>query len=279
MKKLAIILIACASISASQAKEIPIEVEMHDDDRQLWSSQADLKKPITKETVPINAWAKSPDLKTYAYNLQADSKEQRTNVVKIIDNTGTVLQEIQLSNCDEDSANNPEILSFDYIDKNRLGMTFKNKPPNNHYVIFSTKNGASLGNYLGFNFSWSPNHQKFAYGSWAAHFASDAPSSHFLQINGKNIYPRNTNQASVGEHHFTSNFGWSPNSNFIAFVDQEGKIPNLVICSDKGPVIIRRLPANVPIVKKLMWTDNSRVQLSGAVQQVVFDLHKRDFIK
>jgi hypothetical protein len=277
MKKFALILVACVAISASEAREIPIDVEMRSG--QLWSKQADTQTQITHETAPINVWAKSPDLTTYAYNLQADSKENRANVVKIIDNTGTVLREIPLSICDDDAANNPQILTFDFIDKNRLGITFQNNPPNNHYVLFSTKKGTSLGNYLGFNFTWSPNHQKFAYAAWAPHFASDPPKSNFLQFNGKSIYPRNANQQSVGEHHFTSNFGWSPNSSLIAFVDQEGKIPNLVICSSKGPLIIRRLPANVPIVKKIMWTDNSRVQLSGAAQQVTFDMHKRDFIK
>jgi hypothetical protein len=277
MKKFALILFACASISASLAKEIPVEVEMRDG--QLWAKQADSKEQITHETVPINGFAKSPDLTKYAYNLQADTKENRTNVVKIVDNTGMVLLEIPLSNCDEDSANNPQILTFDFIDKNRLGITFLGNPTTNHYVMFDTKKGTSLGNHLGFNFAWSPNHQKFAYAGWAAHFASDPQKNNYLQINGKNIYPRNTNQEDVGEHRFTSNFGWSPNSSLIAFVDQERKIPNLVICSIKGPTIIRRLPVNVPTVKKLMWTDNSHVQLSGASQQVVFDMHKRDFIK
>ena len=79
------------------------------------------------------------------------------------------------------------------------------------------KTGRELHELAWSNFIWSPNGASIANFGNVPHFSAPEGASDSLAIEGKQVYPT---EGDGERHWFRSPFGWSPDSKYVALVDE-----------------------------------------------------------
>jgi hypothetical protein len=116
---------------------------------------------------------------------------------------------------------------LEWIDDHHIGAQCHINPSLEQCLEIDTEAAAhTTRTFLGLRFTPSPDRKKVAHLGWIPHFSPPYAQSHYIQINGKTVYPpegRETPQQkrdlNAGVHGI-GEFQWSPDSSRLALVDQ-----------------------------------------------------------
>ena len=109
--------------------------------------------------------------------------------------------------------------SFGWIDNTRFYCQGSINPSTGVYLWFDATTGKELGEALGDDFVWSPDHRALANLGNVPHFSPADSKSDSLEVAG-HVWP--PAGSSDGEQHwFRSDLSWSPDGKYVAVVDHQ----------------------------------------------------------
>jgi hypothetical protein len=126
-----------------------------------------------------------------------------------------------------------EQTSLEWIHARRLVVHCRVNPSASAYTELDAITGETVYSGLGFGFTRSPDGRHIAHVGWIPHFSSPSERSHYLEIDGKPVYPKPTHRKQelnfarkvgnryVSIHEFQQPWVWSPDSSLVALMDHE----------------------------------------------------------
>jgi|ERR1017187_2680357 hypothetical protein len=107
--------------------------------------------------------------------------------------------------------------SSGWIDSTRFFCEGSLNPSTGVYRWFDARTGKELGEALGEQFTWSPDHTELAYFGNVPHFTDVAFKSDSLNV-GTHRWPE---YPDPEQHWFRSDLSWSPDGKWVAIVDHQ----------------------------------------------------------
>lgn len=134
--------------------------------------------------------------------------------------------------------------SWGWVDNARLFCEGSINPSTGVYLVFDARSGRELAEYLGTAFTWSPDLRRIANEGNVPHFMPPEAKCDSIEIDGKSVFPAKAD----ARHWFRSALVWSPDSRFVAAVDQRGAEGEtfLVVVGLRGLVFEQKLRSQDP---------------------------------
>jgi hypothetical protein len=136
--------------------------------------------------------------------------------------------------------------NWGWIDNSKLFCQGSHNPSLGIYLVFDASTGRELYELLGSEFVWSPNGKYVANSGNVPHFSDWETKSNSLDLGGKQVYPADRDPDI---HRFRSELTWSPDSRYLALVDQRKKQDAifLVMVTMNGTIIEHKLRWQEPV--------------------------------
>ena len=130
--------------------------------------------------------------------------------------------------------------SWGWIDSTRLFCEGTIDPDNGVYLVYDASSGRELRELIGRGFAWSPDRSRIADVGDGRELGAVDERSDSIEVEGKAVFP---SAQDTQPHWFRSGLVWSPDSRYIAVVDQrhrEGSV-YLVVVGVAGSRFERKL--------------------------------------
>ncbi|HEY9715300.1 MAG TPA: hypothetical protein V6C72_17645 [Chroococcales cyanobacterium] len=271
---------ACFSLPVGGYAAPKAAPEIFEQNNDLFARKGPGSQPVelTRDHKKKDCWALSPDGITLAYSIQPGEKELRT--IQFLNIETRQHKSYPAARKDEQVGTGSGAVKLEWIDAIRLGMEFHINPSCSQYTILDGKTGALSGQYLGYWFTWSPAKKHVAYVGWVPHFGPSEAHSHYLQIDGKTVYPtKNMKEPYKGDHEFLTPLVWSPSGNLIAVVDRTKGNDYLAISGLQSKNIVAKIPSkDETISNPPVWVEDQFVQLQEGDRKHQFEVGRKHWI-
>ena len=239
----AILCLSIFLISVSQAEPKNKKVFIKNNEIWIVDNQALNPRQLTEDGTDKDNPALSPDETRIAYNVGKFIKEKRIIIIGL---EGQLIKTLNVSQ----EAGKKSIDKLEWLDNDKIGIEVHLNPWYGAYQVIDTTTGEMIADFWGGNFVWSPDRSKIAYA--LPNYIRDAHgnliSSDVLSINDITAYPVDDTPNEVypskddpHKHHFKTEFYWSPNGNYLAFIDEheeDSKREYLVLLNLKNEISV-----------------------------------------